>query len=244
MDLLLVAHTLTFAASAVACLVSVPRALAIQHQGTSDGLVAFLLSVALWSIGYVGYLLVPTESLKLGSYIIGFVFAFVAVGAWLYFCAAYTGRPPKQAPYRRSILAVFLGFIVLKVTNPIHEWYFTATWTTEPFPHLGIEHATLYWILLGLSYAAIAVGFFMLLERFYYTGANSRPLLALVAITAVPAVATIFGNHIQWLLPLMYEPPGVALFALGTLFVYSERLEAIRLTGESSDGRRVGVSSP
>lgn len=233
LDPVLFGHVLLFAVSAVLCLVSLPRARTIQHPGTREGLVVFLLSVAIWSGGYVGYLLAPTDTTRLAFYTLGFISAFVAVGAWLYFCAAYTGRPPRQAPFRNLLVTAFLVFVALKLTNPLHGLYFTTEWTTEPFPHLAIQHQLLYWVLLGLSYAAIAIGFFMLVERFYYTGTDSRPLLVLVGLTGVPAVATILGDRIEWLLPLMYEPPGVALFAVGTLFVYSRRLETIRLTGDS-----------
>ncbi len=233
MDSLLFAHVLLFAVPAILCLGSLPRARSIQHPGTRDGLVALLLSVAVWSTGYVGYLLAPTDSLRVGFYTIGFIVAFVAVGAWLYFCAAYTGRPPRKAPFRNLLLVVFLFFVALKVTNPLHDLYFTTEWTTDPFPHLAIQHQLLYWIVLGLSYAIIAIGFFMLIERFHYTGTDSRPLIVLIGITGIPAIATILGGEVQWLLPLMYEPPGVAVFALGTLFVYNQRFETIRLTAES-----------
>jgi hypothetical protein len=110
---------------------------------------------------------------------------------------------------------------------------FTTEWTAEPFPHLVIHHELLYWVVLGLSYVAIAVGFFMLIEQFYHTGSDSRPIVVLVGLSGLPAVATIIGGQVDWLLPLMYEPPGVALFAVGTLFVYKQRFESIRLTGES-----------
>jgi len=130
---------------------------------------------------------------------------------------------------------VFAAISLLKVTNPLHELYFTTAWVTEPFPHLAIRHELLYWAVLGLSYAIIAVGFFMLIEQFYYAGADSRPLVALISITAIPTVATVFGGELSWLLPLMYEPPGVSLFAVGTLFVYLRRFEAIRFAAESND---------
>ncbi|KPN30888.1 hypothetical protein SY89_01628 [Halolamina pelagica] len=231
MDPLLLAHVALFGVSGVACLLSLPRAFRIKHPGTRQGLVALLLAVVLWSLGYVGYLVAPTDSLRLTSYTIGFIFAFVAVAAWTYFCAAYTGRRPRQAPYRWSMVGVFLLFVLLKLTNPLHNLYFTTAWTTDPFPHLAIQHGILYWVTLGLSYAVIAVGFFMLLERFYHTGTDSRPLITLATVTGVPAVVTIFGDQIDWLLPLMYEPPGVAVFAVGTLFVYVRRFEAVQLTG-------------
>ncbi|RAW45300.1 histidine kinase [Halorubrum sp. 48-1-W] len=233
MDWLLFSHAAIFAVSAVACVASLPRVRRIQHADTRRGLAGLLLSVALWSVGYVGYLLAPTTAGSIAWYTLGFVFAFVAVGAWLYFCAAYTGRPPRQAPYRNAALAVFGAFTALKLTNPYHELYFTTAWATEPFVHLEIRHQVLYWLVLGLSYVTIGIGFFMLLERFHYTGADSRPLAVLVLVTAIPTGATLFGDRVEWLLPLMYEPPGVALFAVGALFVYHNRLQTIRLTGAS-----------
>ncbi|MFC6890567.1 ATP-binding protein [Halorubrum trueperi] len=235
MDLVLLAHVSIFAVSALACLAAVPQASRVRHPETREGLLALLLAVAVWAGGYVGYLLAPGETAKVAFYILGFVFALLAVGAWLYFCAAYTGRAPRSVPYRWGVAGVFLAISALKVTNPVHNLYFTTAWVTEPFPHLAIRHELLYWAVLGLSYAVIAVGFFMLIEQFYYTGADSRPLVALVGMTAIPTVATIFGGTFSWLLPLMYEPPGVALFALGTLFVYFRRFEAIQFAAESDD---------
>jgi len=125
MNLAVLGYTLLFSVSALVCLASIPRARTIQHPGTRHGLVALLAAVALWSGGYIGYLLAPTTESKLALYIFGYVFAFVAVGAWLYFCAAYTGRPPRQAPYRNILVALFLFFTVLKITNPLHNLYFT-----------------------------------------------------------------------------------------------------------------------
>ena len=235
MSTVFLAHVSVFALSALACLAALPRAMRVGHPETRKGLVGLLLTVALWAGGYVGYLVAPGEALKTASYIVGFVSALLAVGAWLYFCAAYTGRSPRRAPYRWAVVGVFAATSLLKVTNPLHELYFTTAWVSEPFPHLAVRHELLYWAVLGLSYAVIAVGFFMLLEQFYYAGADSRPLVALVAVTAIPTAATVFGGELSWLLPLMYEPPGVALFAVGTLFVYVRRFEAIRFAAESDD---------
>jgi len=65
---------------------------------TREGLVGLLLTVAVWSSGYVGYLVAPGESLKLAFYIVGFVFALLAVGAWLYFCARLPAAPRVTHP--------------------------------------------------------------------------------------------------------------------------------------------------
>lgn len=230
---LLTGHLAVFALSALACVAMIPQARKIQHPGTREGLVALLASVALWSVGYVGYLAAPTRPAKLAFYILGFSFAFVAVGSWLYFCAAYTGRPPRHAPFQNLILGTFFVLTGLKVTNPLHNLYFTTEWVAEPFPHLAVDHGLLHWVVLGLSYAGIAVGFFVLMERFYHTGSDSRPLVVLAVLSGLPALGTVIGGRIDWLLPLMYEPPGVALFAVGTLYFYRQRFESIRIPGES-----------
>lgn len=235
MDLILLGYVVLYSISAAVCLASIPRARSIQHPGTRTGLIGLLASVAIWSGGYVGYFLAPSIPIKLAFYIVAFVFAFVAVGTWLYFCAAYTGRSPKELPFRNIALGAFLVLLALKVTNQFHHLYFTTDWTTNPFPHLAINHQLLYWLVLGLSYAVLAVGFFMLLERFYHTGTDSRPLAGLISLTAIPAILTILSGQIDGVLPLMYEPPGVALFAVGTLFVYNRRFEAVRLTGETDN---------
>ncbi|WP_231741236.1 histidine kinase N-terminal 7TM domain-containing protein [Halorubrum sp. CBA1125] len=235
MNPIFLAHVSVFALSGLACVAAIPRALKVRHPETREGLVALLSSVALWSGGYVGYFLVPGTAAKEASYVVGFVSALGAVAAWLYFCAAYTNRSPRHAPYRWFVAGAFALTAGVKVTNPLHELYFTTAWVTEPFPHLAVRHELLYWVVLGMSYAVIAVGFFMLLEQFYYTGADSRPLVVLACLTAVPAVATVTGEHFSWLLPLMYEPPGVALFAVGTLFVYFRRFETIQFAAESDD---------
>lgn len=233
MSPIFLAHVAVFAAAAVACVAALPRALRIRHAETREGFVALLIAVTLWAGGYVGYLVAPGAPAKVGFYIVGFVSALLAVGAWLYFCAAYTGRSPRRVPYRRAAVGAFAVTALLKVTNPLHGLYFTTAWRTEPFHHLAIQHGPLYWAVLGLSYAVIAVGFFMLLEQFLYTGTDSRPLIGLVALTGIPTVATVAGAASPRLLPLMYEPPGVALFALGTLFVYFRRFETIQFAAES-----------
>lgn len=233
MNMLFIGHVAIFLLAAVLCLVAIPRALTIQHRDTRRGFVAILVTTSLWSVGYVGYFLIPNEFWKVTLYTFGIIAAFACVGAWLYFSAAYTGRPPHQAPYRRSLVAVFLFVVLTKLTNPIHNGYFTTEWVTEPFPHLAINHGLLHWVTLGASYVVVGISFFMLFERFHSAGANTKPLLGLVWLTALPIGLNIFSITNSSVLELWYEPIGVAMFALGTLFVYFRRFEAIQFAGES-----------
>jgi signal transduction histidine kinase len=71
------------------------------------------------------------------------------------------------------------------------------------------------------------------LERFYHAGTSARPLVVLVGITGLPIIFNIYGALGSSLLPIWYEPFGVAIFAVGTLFVYFERFEAIQFAGST-----------
>jgi len=222
-----------FLVASVLCFASIPRALTIEHTTTREGFVGILVTCGLWAGGYVGYFMAPGEALKTGMYLFGLISALACVAAWLYFASAYTGRSPRKTPYLKSIIAVFAFIVLLKLTNPLHNLYFTTEWVTQPFPHLAIQHGTLHWVILGASYVAIGISFFMLIERFYHAGADTKPLVGLVAITALPIGLNILSITESSLFPLWYEPIGVAVFAVGTLFVYFRRFEIIQFAGES-----------
>ncbi|MFP4626111.1 MAG: ATP-binding protein [Natronomonas sp.] len=230
MNTVYLAHVIAFSSSSLVCFASVSRARRIEHRDTRQGMIAFLLSTGIWSGGYVGYLLAPIDAIRLAFFVLGLVFALLAVVAWLYFAAAYTGRNPRNAPYRTVGIAAVLGIVLVKVFNP-GDLYYTTAWTTTPFPHLAISHGLIHWLILGASYALIAVGFFMLLERFYFAGANTRPLVILVALTGLPIGFNIVGAIDPQLLPMLYEPIGVSVFAVGVLFVFFDRFQAIQLAG-------------
>jgi len=235
MNTLFAAHVAAFALTTVICLGSVHRTQVIDHRETRRGLEALLVTNGLWAGANLGYLVVPLPAAKRALYIAGLVAGLVAVGAWLYFCAAYTGRSPRRLPYRRLVVGTLVGLAVLKVTNPLHHRYFTAAMRTTPFVHLSVDHQGLHWIALGLAYALAFVGFFMLAEQFQQTGSNTRALSALLGIAAFPVGINILGELRPWLVGMTYEPLGVAVFALGVLFVYTERFRTVQRAGEVDD---------
>jgi signal transduction histidine kinase len=235
MNTLLVGHVAAFTLAALACLGSIPRARTIQHPGTRQGLTALLATSGVWSGTHVGYLLVPSRLGSEAFYVLGLVAGLAAVGAWLYFAAAYTGRDPRRTPYRTVAIGLFVLLVALKVTNPWHQLYFTATQVTTPFPHLAIQHGIGHWLALGISYSLSSIGFFILLERFYFAGTKTRPLVGLVALTALPVGLNVVGTFDERLISVTYEPLGVALFAIGVLFVYTERFQTVQLVGDIED---------
>ena len=84
---------------------------------------------------------------------LAYVSAFAAVGAWLYFCSAYTGRSlHRESSYRRLAVGVFLVVVAVELTNPLHGLYFSVEPVATPFPHLAVDHHLLHWLAMGLAY--------------------------------------------------------------------------------------------
>lgn len=230
------AYVLTFGAAALICFASITRARQISDPDTRRGLVALLLTSGGWATAHVAFLTVPTPELKLLFYEIGLIVGISAVGPWLYFCSAFTGRSLHQTPvFRRLALGVFLTIVLIKVTNPLHHLYFSTAFVTTPFPHLAVQHHLMHWVAMGLAYALATVGYFMLIEMFWQIGHDLKPLVVLVAVTGLPIVLDIIGFVSPVLLDITYEPLGVAPFAAGVLFLYLDDLQTIQLTRDRDD---------
>jgi signal transduction histidine kinase len=230
--LVFAAYAAAFGAAALACFASLLGLSRIESADTRRGFAALLAASGVWAAAELGVLTAPSQSVGSAFHIVGLLAGFTAVGAWLYFCSAYSGRTLHRDPrYRRAAVVVFLAVASVKVTNPLHSIYFTAGWATEPFPHVAVRSGTIHWVVAGLAYALSAVGYFMLLELFEQTSLDTRPLTALAALTALPVGFTVAGQTIPGLVKVAYEPLGVAAFAVGALFVFAGSFESIRVTG-------------
>ncbi|MFB6143573.1 MAG: ATP-binding protein [Halorientalis sp.] len=233
---LLLAHVLVFGGAAVVCFASVPRTRRVVDADTRRGLAALLVTSGGWAAAQALYLLVPTAGLKLALYQAGLVVGLATVGPWLYFCSAYTGRTLHRAPaIRRAAVAVFLAIVLVKLTNPLHHLYFRPVPAAEPFRHLAMQPQAFHWVVMGLAYALATVGYFMLFEVFWRVNHDTRPFFALVGVTALPVVLDVAAFVSPALVDVTYEPLGVAIFAVGVLFVLLEDFQTIRLAGESDD---------
>jgi signal transduction histidine kinase len=230
-----VGYWAAFAFAGVACLVGVFRARQIDQPAVRRGLVWLLGTTAVWALLKSVFLIAPTAA---GSalYTVGLVSGFATVWAWLYFCSAYTGREYHRNSTLRTLgLGTFLTVVAVKVTNPLHGLYFETAEKSTPFVHLAIEHQPFHWTVTGLSYALAAIGIFMLFELYVTSGYNTKPLGVLTVLLAVPVVIDIISVTTPLLLNLIYAPIGVALFVLGTLFLFERRFLAVQATGTRDD---------
>ena len=224
-------YVFAYGLAALGCTVALSRARQVTDTDTRRGLVALLVGSGGWAALQLAFLVAPTPTVGYGAYTLSLIIGLTTVGAWLYFTSAYTGRSFHQDKmYRRLAVVVYLAIVAVKVTNPIHGWYFQTTFVTEPFPHQTIIHGTFHWVVTGLSYALVAVGFFMLYELFLDADYDTRPLAALVGITGLPVVFDIVGFASDALIDINYEPLGVAVFAIGVLYVFEKEFLAVQLT--------------
>ena len=229
-----VAYSLVFGATALVCFAAVSRALGrIEDSETRVGLVALLATTGLWAAFYVGRILSSAPAVQLTFYVLGLTAGLASIGAWLYFCSAYAGKSYHRTPLFRQ-LAVFVFAVVLavKFTSPIHGLYFSTAQSTTPFPHLVIRLGVLHWIVAGLAYALSAIGFYMLFETFQGSNYATGRLSLLVGLAGLPVVFDVIAySGIGPVITLNYEPIGVALFAVGVLYVADGSFVAVRRFG-------------
>lgn len=235
-ELLFFIYTGTFALAAAGCMVALFRIDRVNDAEVRYGLSGLLLTSAGWAAAHLGYLVAPTTQFQHFFYVIGLVIGFAAVGPWLYFCSAYTGRSlHRNGTVRLFAVIVYLAIVAVKVTNPVHGWYYSTSVATEPFPHLLISHEPLHWVVMAFAYALAFIGFFMLFELFLSVDFDVTPLAVLVGITGLPVITDIVGFTHPLFLEITYSPLGVAVFAIGVMFTYLELFERIRLVGSSNE---------
>ncbi len=229
-------YVLAFSAAVLACGGAAYRAAQIQDRDTRHGLVALLVLSGVWALAQIGYLTVPSPSLKIDLYLVGLIAGFATVWAWLYFCFAYAGRSlHRNRTVRWTALSVFAAVVLVKLTNPLHHIYFTTEWAAYPFAHLAIQNHALHWITFGLAYTLSAIGIFVLFELFAGIASSTRSLVVLVGLTSLPALLNAIGHASPLFLDVGHEPLGVAVFAVGVLFVYDDAFHDVQLTGTQTD---------
>ena len=229
-----IGYALVFAATAVTCFGTIPRALhRLDDADTRVGLVGLLVTSGLWAAAYVGRLLSSAGVLQLTFYLVGLIAGLATIGAWLYFCSAYAGKDLHRRPlFRRLAVFGFTSIVAVKLTSPIHGLYFSATPTAEPFPHLLIRLGVLHWIVTGLAYALSAIGFYILFEAFQGSNYATNRLKFLVALAGLPVVFDLISySGFDPVLTLNYEPIGVGLFAVGVLYVADGSFVAVQRFG-------------
>lgn len=228
----LLGYLFSFGIATVACLVGAYRARQIPDPDTRGGLTALLLTSGGWAGTYLGAFLASSPILEHGYYLVGIVTGASTVGAWLWFCSAYTGRTLHRDPaIQRAALLLFVIIAGTKLTNPWHGLYFRTEPSPVPFPHLAVHYQALYWGSAGLAYALSAIGYFMLFDFFRTVGSRGGTLGTLAGLTALPLLLNGIGHAVPWLLNVSHEPLGVAAFAIGVTVLYRNQFHSVQIAG-------------
>ena len=227
MELIRLVYIVGFGLAGAGCLLSLRRTSRIEAPETRRGLAGLLALSGVWAFTHVARFLTGDPDAQVAAYLIGLAVGLATVGAWLYFCSAYTGRDYHHRTWiRQAALATYLLTVTLKLTNPVHGRYFTTTMTQAPFSHVAIQLGTVHWIVTGLSYALSAVGFYLLYEMLSESRSNVTALWGLAGAMALPA--GLYALSVESpLLVLHYEPLGVAVFAVGVLYAVDEQFVAV-----------------
>ncbi|TKX37207.1 MULTISPECIES: ATP-binding protein [unclassified Halorubrum] len=230
-----IAYISLFFISGIICFAAIPRARMISDADIRRGLVGMLVATGIWGIFKTGYFLVP-DPLKEPTYIIGLVFGFGTVWAWLYFASAYSGRQLHQnSSIRLLSTGVFLTVGTVKVTNPLHGLYFTISEATTPFRYLAINHGIVHWIATGFSYVLAAVGLFMVFEVYVKSEYDSRLLAGMTGLLGLPVIFDLIAITTPTLIEFIYAPVGVAGFAVGAVFLFGDRLLAVGAASQAGN---------
>ena len=228
-----VAYIGLFLLSGLACLAVIPRVRTFDDAELRYGLVGLLATTGLWAVLKAVFFVVP-DPFREATYLIGLIFGFATVWAWLYFASAYTGRRlHTNRTLRRLSVGVFLTVVAIKVTNPIHGLYFTTTPLTTPFQHLGINHGVIHWASTGLAYVLAAIGLFMIFELYVDSEYSTRPLAGFTALLAVPVTLDIVAIAVPGLINFIYAPLGVAAFAIGAVVLFGEQLLTVKTAAQT-----------
>ena len=225
-----------FSLSGAACFAAVTHGSRLRNADARRGLRWLLALTGVWGSLQAGVLLAGEEPTAVALYVLALIVGFATPFAWLYFASAYAGRGYHRRPrYRRAGLAVYVAVVAAKLTNPIHGRYFSASLRTDPVRRLVVEEGALYWGSLGLAYALSLVGFLLLYRLFRESEHSSWTLAALFAATGLAVVPNAVAKAAPAVLPqLSYEPLGVAVFAVGTVYLVEDTFLAVERTATRS----------
>lgn len=231
MDAVQVGYVVAFTAAALICGYGAWRATEIAERDARLGLVSVFVLAGGWAATTAIQLAVSWVSVMIWLRMIGLVIGLASIGAWLYFASAYAGHEFHRRPaLRRLAVGLYLVVVVIKLTNPIYNLYFTTYIATTPFAHLAFNPGVSYWLISGAAYLSVGIATVWLIEAVTASRIKDWRLAAVVVLTAVPAVVDIavgLGRVPAQFVKTSYAPLGMAVFALGSFMFLNETFRPI-----------------
>jgi len=140
----------------------------------------------------------------------------------MYFISAYTGRSyHRNQRYRRLAASVYVGLLIIKLTNPLYGLYVSTELQQSPYTHLVVEPQLFYWVSFSLTYTLVAISFYWVIKTLRQSPFPSGGISALAVLALFPivprAAISILPNEVlpPIMLGLSFEPIGVTAFLMG-----------------------------
>ena len=232
---------LVFISVAIGCLIGAVHESRLRRRDTKLGLRAVLLTNGLW-LGFQALGLVTTgEAVSSAVYIGGLICGLTGVGAWIYFVSAYTGRTyHRNRRYRGLAVAVYIGLLIVKLTNPLYGLYVTTELQQNPYPHLVVEPQLMYWFSFSLTYTLVAISFYWLTTTLRKSSfpTGSLGVLAVLALSPILPRLAVSALPSEVLPPIMlglsFEPLGVTAFLAGVLVFVGKPFRQLEQSARSN----------
>lgn len=219
-----------FVVAGGACLWAARQTLSLEDGEIRRPLLIFFALTAGWALSNILLVGPVSDAVMHASYIIGLIFGHGTVVVWLWFCSAYVGTPYH---YSRRVQTLALGSLAgisaVKLTNPLHEWYFQPAVATEPFRHFAAQPSLLYWLVAAIAYIGATIGLYLLFDLYNSSQFKTTALTGLTLLITLPVVPKLLA--VVWpdrLLLIFYEPLGAAVFAVGILTVSRDTFLSVR----------------
>jgi len=149
---------------------------------------------------------------------------------------AYTGRSlHHNTTYQASRCWTLSRHRCRQALNPIHGLYFTSMMVDQPFTHLMINHGILHWLAMGSPTGWRSSAFSCCSNSSPRSTTIPDRSSPLIGLTALPVILDIFRAISNSFVNIGYSALGVAVFAVGVLFIYTDRFGTIQLAGQYDD---------
>lgn len=218
-----------FALTSIVCFVSTFRTNRITTKSVRFYFRSLLVLCGFWALSVSVQLLAP-ERLKITMFMFGLMFGLSAVFAWILFVLEYTGSDiHRKKRFQYGTLAIFILILSVKITNVVHGQYFTYQIVSDPFTHLSVNRGLIHHIVMSGSYLVSFYGFARMYKMYDNSQYDTLYLRILLLVMFIPGIIEVSSYVFRdiFILSLPHEPLGVAVFAVGSLFLLNDTFSNI-----------------
>lgn len=219
-----------FALTSGVCFSSVFRTNRITTKSVRLYFRSLLVLTGFWALSVSIQLLAPFRW-KITMFMFGLVFGLSTVFAWILFVLEYTGSDiHRKKEFQYVALATFILILCVKLTNAIHGQYFSYQIVSNPFTHLSVNRGPIHYIVTSLSYLVSFYGFARMYKMYQDSQYNTLYLRILLLVMFIPGIIEVSSYVFKdlFILSLPHEPLGVAVFAIGSLFLLNDTFSNIK----------------